>query len=66
MALEVANQKSDGSRICFPTHLREKQTVSSDRQSAMKTYIRKNTEGSRKRTVEITSSFIPRSLQKSC
>lgn len=21
MALEVANQKSDGSRICFPTHL---------------------------------------------
>lgn len=21
MALEVANQKADGSRICFPTHL---------------------------------------------
>lgn len=63
MALEVANQKLDGSRICFPTHLRERQTVSSVTDSLLGTDVMKGISWNR--TEEITSSFMSRSLEES-
>lgn len=61
MVLEVANQKPGGSRICFPTHLGEKQTTSAQEicweDSGKKG---KETDGS-----ETSSGFMAGSAQRS-
>lgn len=58
MALEVANQKADGSRICFPTHLGEKQTKPQHKKCA------RETQGRRQR--ETSSSFLAGCAHSQC